>query len=187
MLFLNLTGIFFKLGLLTIGGGYAMLPLIQREIIQYGWITPQEFVDIVAIAEMTPGPIAINAATFVGYRLAGVFGALVTTTAISLPSLLIILAISRFMQHFEEHPVVKSIFFGVRPAVAGLVTSAALYIVRTALIGVQAPQASLRDMLLAVNPFLLLISLITFIILNKTKIHPILSICIAGGLGILLL
>ena len=114
MFYLRLMGVFFKIGLLTIGGGYAMLPLIQREIIDRGWLTAREFVHIITIAEMTPGPIAINAATFVGYRLAGVKGSVLTTTAISLPSLLIILAVSKFLTHFEDHPTVQKVFYGLR-------------------------------------------------------------------------
>ena len=83
LLYLNIIFIFFKIGLLTIGGGYAMLPLIQKELISRGWLSAREFVDIVAIAEMTPGPIAINAATFVGYRLDGVLGSIAATTSIA--------------------------------------------------------------------------------------------------------
>ena len=81
MILLQLFYSFFKIGLFTIGGGYAMLAIIQQEIVRYGWLTRAEFVDIVSIAEMTPGPIAVNAATFVGYRSAGLAGALAATTA----------------------------------------------------------------------------------------------------------
>ena len=95
MIYLELLWRFFRIGFFTVGGGYAMLPLMQQEIELNQWITQQEFIDIIAIAEMTPGPISINAATFIGYRVAGVFGSIVTTTAIILPSLLIILALSQ--------------------------------------------------------------------------------------------
>lgn len=95
------------------------------------WITQQEFIDIIAIAEMTPGPISINAATFIGYRVAGVFGSIVTTTAIILPSLLIILALSQVLEKHREHPLTRSIFAGIRPVVAGLILSAAWFIAAT--------------------------------------------------------
>ena len=86
MILLKLFVTFFKIGLFTIGGGYAMLALIRQEIVRHGWLTVQEFVDIVGIAEMTPGPIAVNAATFVGYRTAGLGGALLATAGVALPS-----------------------------------------------------------------------------------------------------
>ena len=182
MFFLRLMGIFFKIGLLTIGGGYAMLPLIQREIIDRGWLTAREFVHIITIAEMTPGPIAINAATFVGYRLAGVKGSILTTTAISLPSLLIILAVSKFLTHFEDHPTVQSVFYGLRPAVAGLVSSAAIFISREVLFGSRNLTGGA-----VLDPRLGVIALISFFALRRLKVHPILTIITAAALGVLFL
>jgi chromate transporter len=180
--YLRLMGVFFKIGLLTIGGGYAMLPLIQREIIDRGWLTAREFVHIITIAEMTPGPIAINAATFVGYRLAGVKGSVLTTTAISLPSLLIILAVSKFLTHFEDHPTVQKVFYGLRPAVAGLVSSAAIFICREVLFGSRNLTGGA-----ALDPRLGAIALISFISLRKLKVHPILTIVMAAIIGLLFL
>lgn len=126
MIILELFFSFFKIGLFTIGGGYAMLALIQREIVSHSWLTLEEFIDIVAIAEMTPGPIAVNAATFVGFRSAGVLGAITATGAVVLPSLLIVLALSRAWERYKESPVVMAVFKGVRPAVAGLIISVAI-------------------------------------------------------------
>ncbi len=117
---------FFKIGLFTIGGGYAMLPLIRQEILRYGWLTPEEFVDIVGIAEMTPGPIAVNAATFVGYRCVGFWGALTATLAVVLPSFISVLAVSKFWMRYQDNHKVQGFFAGVRPTVAGLVGAAAL-------------------------------------------------------------
>ena len=108
MIYLELLFKFFRIGLFTIGGGYAMLPLMQHEIEINNWITSQEFVDIIAIAEMTPGPIAINAATFIGYRVGGVLGSVVATTAVVLPSLLIILLLSRILARYQEHAFVEA-------------------------------------------------------------------------------
>lgn len=125
---------FFKIGMFTVGGGYAMLPLMQQEIERYGWITAGEFIDIIAIAEMTPGAIAVNTATFAGFRTAGILGALVATAALALPSLLIIVPLSNFWEIHQDHPLLKAVFSGIKPAVAGLIIAAALYIGETALL-----------------------------------------------------
>ncbi len=105
MIFLDLFLSFFKIGLFSFGGGYAMIPLIQKEITRNGWITPSEFVDIIAIAEMTPGPIAVNSATFVGYKTAGLFGGLVATIGVALPSAMLIFLIADFIQKYKTHPL----------------------------------------------------------------------------------
>lgn len=128
MIFIQLILAFFKIGLFTLGGGYAMLALIQQEIVRYGWMTPQEFVDVVGIAEMTPGPIAVNAATFVGFRSAGFFGALIATFAVVLPSLISVTIISRFWEKYKTSKGVQNMFAGIRPVVAGLVGAAAVMV-----------------------------------------------------------
>lgn len=128
MILLQLFLSFLKIGLFTVGGGYAMLALIQEEITRYGWMTSQEFVDVVGIAEMTPGPIAVNAATFVGYRSAGVVGGLIATTAVVLPSLLSVLLVSKFWEKYKSSQGVQSVFAGIRPVVAGLVGAAAIMV-----------------------------------------------------------
>jgi chromate transporter len=119
---------FFKIGLFTIGGGYAMLALIQQEIVSRGWMTPQEFVDVVGIAEVTPGPIAINSATFVGFRTGGIPGALSASLAVVLPSLICVMIVSRMWEKYKSAHVVQSMFAGIRPVVAGLVAAAAVLI-----------------------------------------------------------
>lgn len=130
MILLQLFLSFFKIGLLTIGGGYAMLAVIQQEILRHAWLSPSEFVDIVGIAEMTPGPIAINAATFVGYRSAGLLGSLTATLAVVLPSFLSVLLVSRFWRRYKDLSKVQAFFAGVRPTVAGLVLTAAFFLGR---------------------------------------------------------
>lgn len=134
MIYLELLLTFFKIGLFTVGGGYAMLPLMQEEIVQRQWLKASEFVDIIAIAEMTPGAIAVNTATFVGYRMAGIPGSVAATAAIALPSLLIIIMLAAFWERHREHPRMKGLFGGIRPAVAGLIAGAAYVIGRTALL-----------------------------------------------------
>ena len=128
MIYLQLFYTFFKIGLFGFGGGYAMLSMIQGEVVtRYGWVSSQEFTDIVAISQMTPGPIGINAATYVGFTSTGsVVGSVIATFAVVLPSFILMLTISKFFLKYQKHPVVESIFSGLRPAVVGLLASAAL-------------------------------------------------------------
>ena len=116
---------FFKIGAFTFGGGYAMVPLIQREASEkQGWVTEEDILDIVAIAESTPGPIAINSATFVGYRACGILGAAVATLGVVLPSFLIILAIASILRQFQENVYVQYAFRGIRCGVLALILKA---------------------------------------------------------------
>lgn len=116
---------FFKIGAFTLGGGYAMIPLIQREASEKrGWISEDDILEIIAIAESTPGPIAINSATFVGFRTAGVWGAACATLGVVLPSFIIIAAVSALLGSFLEYKVVRYAFFGIRAGVLGLIIKA---------------------------------------------------------------
>ena len=122
---------FLKIGAFTFGGGYAMIPLIRREIAQReGWIEDKDILDILAVSESTPGPIAVNTATFVGYRLAGPLGAAAATVGVVLPSFAIIFALSFVLRQFEELPAVRYAFWGIRVAVVGLVLSALVSMAR---------------------------------------------------------
>lgn len=117
--------LFFKIGAFTIGGGYAMLPFIQDEVVEKNeWLTTEEFVDILAIAEVTPGPVAVNTSTYVGYKLKGVKGGIVCTLGTILPSFFIILLIITSFWKYRENPVIDRMFIGIRPAVAALIFSA---------------------------------------------------------------
>ncbi len=116
---------FLKIGAFTFGGGYAMIPLIQREVVERkSWISQEDILDIVAIAESTPGPIAINSATFVGYRVGGFWGAAFATLGVVLPSFLIILAISYVLRQFQEFRPVQYAFRGIRAGVLALIIRA---------------------------------------------------------------
>lgn len=124
---------FLKIGAFTFGGGYAMIPMIQREIVQKKkWISDEDILDIVAIAESTPGPIAVNSATFVGYHVAGFMGALFATTGVVLPSFVIILLISFILPQFEANAYVRYAFYGVRAAVLALILNACISMYRQA-------------------------------------------------------
>ena len=116
---------FFRIGAFTFGGGYAMIPLIQREAVEKnGWISDEDILEVVAIAESTPGPIAINAATFVGYRVAGFVGALGATAGVVLPSFLVILLISGVLRQFQYLDAVRYAFVGIRAGVLALIVKA---------------------------------------------------------------
>ena len=125
MIFFKLFLTFFEIGLFTFGGGYAMIPLIQKEAVEnHKWVTDEDILNVVAIAESTPGPIAINAATFVGYQVAGFAGAVVATLGVVLPSFLVILAISYVLQQFRDLKAVAYAFRGIRVGVLVLLLKA---------------------------------------------------------------
>lgn len=136
LLFVQLFYTFFKIGLFGFGGGYAMLSLIQGEVVtKYHWLSPGEFTDIVAVSQMTPGPIGINSATYVGYSSVvnagyasawGLLGSLTATFAVVFPSFILMLLISKFLMRYKNHPAVESVFLGLRPAVVGLLAAAVL-------------------------------------------------------------
>lgn len=161
---------FFKIGLFSFGGGYAMLPFIQEQTIEvHGWLTTHEFLDMLGIAQITPGPISINTATFVGYRLGGVLGAIASTVAVVLPSLMIVLIISFFFNKFKSSHTVKNVFQGLRPIVLGLVASAAVDIGRGVFIDYKA----------------VVIALLIFVLLTFKKMDAIMLIILAAILGVL--
>jgi len=115
---------FVRIGAFTIGGGYAMIPLIQREVVQVRkWMSPKEFIDMLALAQSAPGVIAINTAIFIGYKLKGVRGSIVTALGCALPSFVIILLIAMVFTNFKDNPLVERIFKGIRPAVVALIAA----------------------------------------------------------------
>ena len=122
---------FFRIGAFTFGGGYAMIPLIQREAVEkHHWVTDDDVLEIIAIAESTPGPIAINSATFVGYRVAGVLGSACATLGVVLPSFIIILLISGLLREFQDIRAVKYAFYGIRAGVLALIVKAMINMYR---------------------------------------------------------
>lgn len=180
--------IFFKLGLFCFGGGYAMIPLISDEITKYGWITTNEFYDIIAITEITPGAIAVNAATFVGERVGGIIGAAAATVGVILPSFILVLIISKFFFKFNENPVKKSIFHCIRPAVMGMIVYAAISVAETSIfsgsINIDFFKTLISQPFNAVDIKSLVIFAATFILLLKTKINPILLLLAMAVIGI---
>lgn len=126
MIYLQLFLTFLKIGAFTFGGGYAMIPLIRESVLGYGWLSEEQILNFIAVAESTPGPIAVNMATFVGTSQAGILGALVATLGVVLPSFIIILLIVALLTNLLQYAGVKAFLSGLRPAVVGLITAAFL-------------------------------------------------------------
>ncbi|WP_455591022.1 chromate transporter [Bacteroides sp.] len=123
-IYLEAFGIFFKIGAFTIGGGYAMVPLIENEIVtKRKWIAQEDFIDLLAIAQSAPGILAVNISIFIGYKLRGIRGSIITALGTVLPSFIIILAIALFFHNFKDNPIVERIFKGIRPAVVALIAA----------------------------------------------------------------
>lgn len=161
---------FLKIGAFSFGGGYAMLPVIEREVVKsHGWISSSEFIDIIGISQMTPGPIAINSATFVGYKVAGVFGSIFATLGVVSFSFLLVSIATHYIIKFKDSKLLKTALSGMKPALIGLILSAFLSLAKDSYLDV-------KSVVIA-----LIIGLLSF----KTKIHPILIIVIAGVLGLL--
>lgn len=189
LLFLKLFYTFFKIGLFGFGGGYAMLSMIQGEVVtKYGWLDPHEFTDIIAISQMTPGPIGINSATYVGYMSVinaggqmwmGVMGSAVATFAVILPSFILMLSVSKLLIKYKTHPVVESVFMGLRPTVVGLLASAALLLMNEENFG-----SFTNDKYNFISS--IIIFAVAFVAVFKFKIHPILVIVLAGIAGFIL-
>ena len=178
MSIIQLLYVFFKIGLLGFGGGYAMLSMIQFECVEhFAWLTPQEFSDIIAISQMTPGPISINTSTYVGYTVAGFLGALVATLSLCLPSVLLMFLVIRFLMKRQDNHYIKSIFSGLKPVLAGLILAAALLLVN---------QETFCDFGLGEYNFSTLIFVASFVALFFFKVNPMWVICASGVIGCIL-
>jgi len=168
---------FTKIGFISFGGGYAMIPIIEYEVLNHGWLDAQQFTDVISIAGMSPGPIATNSAVFVGYKIAGIPGAIVATFAISLPSLILILLVALFFYKIQKHKLVQSIFYGLRPVIVGLICYAAVrFSIYNGIIG--------GDYLF--NGVSIMILLFSLSILLFTRIHPLVVIFLSGIVGIMI-
>lgn len=149
---LSLYWSFLKVGLFTIGGGYAMIPLMEAEVISvHGWLAAPEFLDIIAVAEMTPGPISINAATFIGYKMAGVTGSLVATLGVITPSLVLLLLLSKVLLKVIQNPGAENFINGLRSAMVALILLASYSLGGTAVI--DTPSALIFAAILVVSIF----------------------------------
>ena len=133
--FRDLFVVFFRVGILTFGGGYAMLPILRREVVEnHPWCTDEELADYYAIGQCTPGIIAVNTSTFIGYKLAGIPGGIFATLSLALPSFIIILIIAALLQNFAEYPAVQNAFAGIRVAVVALILNAVLKLLKSSVV-----------------------------------------------------
>lgn len=185
MLLFKLFITFFKIGLFTFGGGYAMIPMISDEVVANGWATQQLLTDFIAISESTPGTFAINVATFIGMEQMGVFGAIFATLGVIMPSFIIILIIARFFGKVSDNKYVKSFLWGVRPVVVGLILAATFSIAQTQLV-TTADIGGFNEIASAIDWRAVGIFVGVFIISRLKKMHPVWYIVIAGAAGALL-
>ncbi len=172
---------FFKTGLFSIGGGLATLPFLFKMAENYGWFTSEQLTNMIAISESTPGPIGVNIATYVGYTVEnlGVIGALSATLSLVLPSLIVILIIAGFLEKFRDNKIVKNVFYGLRPAVIGMLCVSLITIFKSTFFNSEAN--SLLEMFDITKIFLF--AILTFLVF-KFKKHPILYIAIGAAAGI---
>ncbi|NDW11616.1 chromate transporter [Bacteroides sp. 214] len=169
-IYLQLFGIFAKIGAFTIGGGYAMIPLIESEIvIKRKWISPEDFLDLLAISQAAPGVFAVNIAIFIGYKLRGVRGSLATSLGCIMPSFVIILAIAMFFVNFKDNPIVERIFKGIRPATVALIAAPTFSMAKSA----------------TINKYTIWIPVISALLIWLLGFSPIYIILVAGTSGFL--
>jgi len=181
MIYLTLFWTFFKIGLFTIGGGYAMIPLIQSEVLAHKWMSLENLVNFIAVSESTPGPFAINISTYIGAEMGGIFGSFCATLGVVLPSFIIILIVAKIYDKFRESKIVSGAMSGLKPAVIGLIGAAVVSVG----INVFFHDGFTLEVF-KTAPFyvsLVLFLSMLFLILKK-KLHPIVIICISSVVGI---
>ncbi len=171
MIYLQLFFVFARIGLFGFGGGIAMLPMIYQGAQAFDLMSEEEFSNLVAISHVTPGPIAVNAATYVGYNCAGIGGAIAATIGVALPSFVLVIVVSRFIHRFRKSQLVEGAFAGIRPVTVGLIASAVIFMAQ-----------SLGS---AVNFVMIGIIVGTVILTSKTRISPIAIVIGAGIIGTL--
>lgn len=160
---------FLKIGTFSFGGGYAMIPFIQKEIVENnGWITRSDFIDIIGISQMTPGPVAINSATYVGYKVNGLLGSIFATIGVVTTSFILVIIANRTLEKFKESKAIKAALAGMRPVLIALILKATIDLAKESYLDLKS----------------IIIATIIGIVLFKKKINPILSIVVAGVLGL---
>ena len=181
MIYLQLFWSFIQIGMFSFGGGYAAMPLIQGQVVtDHGWLTMSEFTDLITISQMTPGPIAVNSATFVGLKIAGIPGAVVATLGCILPSCIIVTVLAKLYLKYREMDMLQGILGGIRPAVVALIGSAGISILQTAFWGVSGKMVISDTSWLMVGIFVVCV-----ISLRKVKMNPIWVMLLAGVMKVL--
>lgn len=186
MIYLQLLWTFFKIGLFTIGGGHAMIPLIMNDVVERSWLTQEQVLDFIAISEGTPGPFAINIATFTGMEVAGIGGAALATLGVVLPSLIIIMIIAKLFSKHMQKPVVQEVFINIRGTITGLISSVAVTIGLTVILGITSvwDKATAPPDFIGIVMFVVLLAL-SFVRYKNKRMHPIVLILLSGALGVL--
>ncbi|MBQ7039902.1 MAG: chromate transporter [Clostridia bacterium] len=171
---------FFKTGLFAIGGGMATLPFLY-ELTKYGWYTMPELMDMIAVAESTPGPIGVNMATYAGFRAGGILGSLTATVGLVMPSVIIVILVFKVLEKFRKTPLVENAFYGLRPAVAGLITVACSELFKLTML------KEITNGFFSIFDYkaLILFAVITVGVFKFKKIHPIVFIAIGALCGII--
>lgn len=189
MIYFELFYVFFLIGLFTFGGGYAMIPMIQDQVVGRGWLSDTQLTNFIAISETTPGPFAINISTFIGSRMGGILGAVCSTVGVILPSLIIIMIIALILSKFLNNRYVKGALNGVKPVVVALISSTAIvFLVKMVLFqGNALFSQQLSFDRAAVTLLFILVSFAIIYKINKKKsLNPILLLLLSAALGIVL-
>ncbi len=180
MIYLELLLTFFRIGLFTFGGGYAMLPLVQEAVEAKGWISSAEIINFIAVSESSPGPFATNMATYVGAETGGLFGAVCATLGVVLPSFIVILLVASFFDKFKENKIVKGCMAGLKPAVVGLIGAAIVSVGKTVFF----PNGFSFSVFSGAQFWFSLAVFAVMSVCAFKKVHPIIIICISAVLGI---
>ena len=179
MIYLQLFWSFLQVGLFSFGGGYAAMPLIEEQIVtRHGWLSMQEFTDLITISQMTPGPIAVNSATFVGIKIAGIPGALVATFGCILPSCILVIVLAKLYFKYRNMQMLQGVLGSLRPAVVAMIAAAGVSVLVTAFWG---------DGVISffgTNWVLVAIFLVCFVLLRATKLNPVFVMVLAGVLNL---
>ena len=188
MIYLELFLTFLQIGAVSFGGGYGMISMIREQTLSHGWLTEEELLNMIAVAESTPGPIAVNMATFIGSTQGGILGSLLATLGVVLPSFIIILIISAFIRNLLKFAGVKAFLGGIRPVVVGLILATAATMLLSTLLSLKTvSELTLKPDIAGIIIFALLLA-ISFVFkkVKKKKPSPIVMILISGGLGMVL-
>ena len=194
MVFLRLFWVFFKIGLFTIGGGHAMIPLIMQDVVAEGWISESVLIDFIAISESTPGPFAVNIATYTGTTVGeafggfwyGLLGALSATLGVVTPSIIIIIIIVKLFSKAMKKPAVKEVFTGVRSSVAGLLLSVFLGLFLTVILGMESVWDKGASFDLIGFVIFAILMAVSFVKVKGKSLHPIIIVVLSGILGLLM-
>ena len=176
MIYLKLFYVFARIGLFGFGGGMAMLPMIYQGAADLGLMSSEEFSDLVGISQVTPGPLAVNAATYVGYSAQGLAGALVATLGVAIPSFVLVLLVMSFMERFRGNKTIEGAFVGIRPVTVGLMAAASVFMAKSVISFSAEPQTYIG----------IAIAAISILLAGKFRVSPVLIVIIAGVAGAIL-